>query len=105
MDYRPNKCQLSLTWDIPICIRPKTPASTKDGDAYVSDLDATLTVNYWDAGDDEYEWQVVSAAIDSFEVTRLSDPLMWGVFERGINRERESLHEKVVERIREMEGR
>ena len=103
MDFRPNEYQVTVSWAVQLCIKPVRTPQSRDGLAHVSDLDANLTVHYWDAGDD-HEWEIHLAEIDSFTVSKASDPETWALLMRGIERDREQLHERIVERIREVEG-
>lgn len=103
MDFRPNEYQVTVSWAVQLCIKPVRTPQSRDGLAHVSDLDANLTVHYWDAGDG-YEWEIHLAEIDGFTVSKASDPEGWAILMRGIERDREALHETIVERIREVEG-
>ena len=103
MDFRPNEYQVTVSWAVPLCIKPVRAAQSTDGLAHVSDLDANLTVHYWDAGDG-YEWEIHLAEIDGFTISKASDPEGWALLMRGIERDREALHDTIVERIREAEG-
>lgn len=109
MDYRPNEYQVTVSWAVPLCIKPVRDPQTRDGFRGAGDIDAELSVRYWDAGADDHDWEVYQAEItqegdESFTVSKASDPQGWALLMRGIERDREALHETIVERIREVEG-
>lgn len=104
MDFHPNEYQLSLLTTLPMCVKAPAPAARADGFAAVNDLpDVTLSISYWDAGDG-WDWHAEAASFDGVTVTRQSDPHTWELIRRGVERDREQLHERIVERIREVEG-
>lgn len=94
----PNEYQLTLEWTLPLCVRKLEPV-TGWTLAHVHDLDATLTIHYWEVEGREFEWEVDRGVIDGVIITRDSDPIVWALIERGVAKDFEAINERVQERI------
>lgn len=108
MDFRPSEYQVTITWALSLFVRTtKSKSIVGDGLSNVDDFfDADFTISYSDIGDGEYEWEVTHIDFgNDLVATRLSDPEFWTLVKRCVERDWEAMNEKVVERIREAEGK
>lgn len=94
----PNECQLTLEWTLPVCVRKLEPI-TGWRNVHVHDLDATLTIHYWEVEDRDYEWEVAHGIIDDIIVTKDSDPVIWELIQRAVKTDFAAIHERIQERI------
>ena len=96
MLFIPNRYQLILEVTLPICIRRERVAFAPEM-VHVADLDATLTLAYWDEGDGEYGWEVDEATIDGVTINVETDPYFWAVIERAVIKNDAIINERVQE--------
>lgn len=100
MHLVPNEYQLNIEWTLPLCVRKLDPVLGWKL-AHVHDLDATLTIHYWEIDDRRHEWEVSHARIDGIIVTKDSDPIAWALVERAVKHDFDAMHERIQERIHE----
>lgn len=98
MQIAPAKCQLRLDWTLPLCVRKLEPI-TGYRNIHVDDLDAQLTISYWEIEDRDHEWELTHAEIDGVIVTKQSDPVVWAVIDRAVTHDFAAINERVLERI------
>lgn len=96
----PNEYQLNIDWTLPLCVRKLEPVIGWTL-VHVHDLDATLTIHYWEVEDRDCEWEVGRGVIDGVIVTKDSDPVVWALIERGVAKDFEAINERVQELIHE----
>lgn len=99
MQIRPAEFQMNIQWTLPICVRSVEPV-VGETLIHVHDLDADLTIAYWEVEDRDFEWEVRDAVIDGITITKHTDPAMWALIKRGVNRHWEQIHEAVNGLIR-----
>lgn len=99
MQIHPSECQLSIEWTLPICVRSTEPVIGQTL-THVHDLDAKLSIAYWEVEDRDYEWEVRDAEIDGITVTAQTDPAMWAIVKRAVEFHGGKIHEHVNELIR-----
>lgn len=99
MQIRRSECQLTIEWTLPICVRSVEPVIGETF-THVHDLDADLTIAYWEVEDRDYEWEVRDAEIDGITVTEQSDKVMWALVQRAVKFHGDKIHEHVNDLIR-----
>ncbi len=96
----PSEYQLTLEWTLPVCVRKLEPVLGWKL-VHVHDLDATLTIHYWEIDDRRHEWEVSHARIDGIIITKDSDPIVWELIKRAVKKDFAAMHERIQERIHE----
>ena len=98
MQISPATCQLRLEWTLPICVRKLEPIIGWQN-VYVHDLDAKLTISYWEVEDRQHEWEITHAEIDGVIVTKDTDPAIWELVKRAYSRDFDAMNESILDRI------
>lgn len=84
------KYHMCLDWTLALCV--KLP----DGKfRHVDDCDATLTISYWDEGDDVVGWELDAAEIDGVEITDKSDREFWQIIKRAVDHDDRAINDFV----------
>lgn len=104
MPYFTDKYQMSLEWTLALCVRKPDNGTKQPQIEHVHDLDATLTLGFWDEGDGEFGWELDEATICGVTVNAETDRDFWQIVKRAVDFHDAAINEQVQAYGRQQEA-